>query len=215
MSFTFALPAATAIGMLRRRGSFTIQTVTTIEEARAAEEAGVDALALQGFAAGGHSGGWDPRVAPAELSLAELVRRVHAQVGIPIIAAGGIGSAAGVPAARAAGAAAVSVGTAVLRASESGASAIHKSALADPAYTETVLTRAFTGRLARALPNGFVKDHGADAPIGYPAVHHLTRPIRAAATSAGDPSSVNLWAGRGFRSATDASARPRTGSRAG
>ena len=40
------------------------------------------------------------------------------------------------------------------------------------------------------------------APSGYPALHHLTRPIRAAAAAAGDPNRVNLWAGTGFQHAT-------------
>ncbi|WP_423721825.1 hypothetical protein [Arthrobacter caoxuetaonis] len=42
---------------------------------------------------------------------------------------------------------------------------------------------------------------GAGAPSGYPARHHLTKPIRAAAAAAGDSSAVNLWAGTGFRAA--------------
>ena len=37
-----------------------------------------------------------------------------------------------------------------------------------------VLTRAFSGRPARGLPNRFITDFGPLAPLGYPAVHHLT-----------------------------------------
>jgi NAD(P)H-dependent flavin oxidoreductase YrpB (nitropropane dioxygenase family) len=96
----------------------------------------------------------------------------------------------------------VAVGTAVLRSPESGASAVHKDALADPRHDRTALTRAFTGRVARALVNRFVAEHDAAAPVGYPALHHLTRPLRAAATAAGDPSAVNLWAGTGWRHAS-------------
>jgi nitronate monooxygenase len=48
-----------------------------------------------------------------------------------------------------------------------------------------------------------VRDH-ADAPAGYPALHHLTRPIRSAATAAGDPSAVHLWAGERWRAAREA-----------
>lgn len=62
------------------------------------------------------------------------------------------------------------------------------------------MTRAFTGRQARALVNSFVRDH-EDAPEGYPAIHHLTAPIRAAAAAAGDPEKLNLWAGTGWRQA--------------
>ncbi|WP_230688719.1 nitronate monooxygenase [Micromonospora sp. WMMC415] len=66
----------------------------------------------------------------------------------------------------------------------------------------TVITRAFTGRPARGLRNGFVERYEATAPLGYPAVHHLTRGMRAAAAAAGDPDRLHLWAGTGYRSAS-------------
>ena len=40
----------------------------------------------------------------------------------------------------------------------------------------------------------------ADAPAGYPHIHHLTAPLRAAARAAGDAETINLWAGRPIRS---------------
>ena len=101
---------------------------------------------------------------------------------------------------REAGAEAAAVGTLLLRTDEAGTSPVVRAALADPDYGHTVITRAFTGRPARALPNGFVIRH-PDAPTGYPAVHHLTRPIRGAAFAAGDSDRVNLWAGTGWRNA--------------
>ena len=62
-------------------------------------------------------------------------------------------------------------------------------------YDTTVVTRAFTGQPARALRNRFTDAHTADAPVGYPAIHHLTAPIRAAAAARGDAEALNLWAG--------------------
>lgn len=203
VSFTFGLPPSGLVARLRRSGTITVQTVTDADEARAAVELGIDALAVQGFAAGGHSGVLDPARVPRGVPLVELVASIRAAVPVPIVAAGGITTRDEVRAVLDAGAAAVSVGTAVLRSTESGASAVHKNALADERFTETVLTRAFTGRIARALRNRFVDEYGAAAPVGYPAVHHLTRPLRAAAAAAGDPSAVNLWAGTGYRSARD------------
>src|SRR6185312_7995757 len=100
------------------------------------------------------------------------------------------------------GSAAAAVGTVLLRATECGASATHQAALADPAYTETVLTRSFTGRPARGLRNAFIDAHDSEAPTGYPAIHHLTSPLRKAAAAAGKPDYVHLWAGTGFRHAT-------------
>ena len=90
-----------------------------------------------------------------------------------------------------------------LTATEAGTRKAHLAAL--ETATSTVVTRAFTGQPARALRNRFTDTHSAHAPIGYPAVHHLTAPIRAAAARAGDAGALNLWAGTAF-----AEARPGT-----
>lgn len=203
VSFTFGLPDVALIEALHTAGTLTIQTVTSEAEARTAQASGIDVLMVQGWAAGGHSGVWSPGQQPARIPLIELIGLVLAGTTVPVVAAGGIATRQDVRAALEAGASAVAVGTAVLRTPESGAAPLYKAALADPRYTGTTLTRAFTGRPARALVNSFVLDHDRAAPIGYPALHHLTRPIRTAATAAGDPSSVNLWAGEGWRSATE------------
>ena len=83
----------------------------------------------------------------------------------------------------------------------------HKDALADPAFSQTVITRAFTGRPARGLRNQFVDRHEGTAPVGYPAVHHLTRALRQAAAAAGDAQRLHLWAGAGYRNARTGPAR--------
>ncbi|WP_435093769.1 NAD(P)H-dependent flavin oxidoreductase [Clavibacter michiganensis] len=203
VSFTFGLPSPDLIRSLRARGSLTVQTITSAAEARAAEDLGVDVLVVQAAGAGGHSGVIDPRGAPSALSLPDLVEQVRRSSGLPVIGAGGMASPDAVPPALRAGAAAVAVGTVLLRSPESGASRVHKDALIDPVFDRTALTRAFTGRLARALVNRFVEDHDSDAPAAYPAVHHLTRPIRSAAAALGDASAMHLWAGTGWRLADD------------
>ena len=124
---------------------------------------------------------------------------------IPLVAApmaGGLATPGAVAEVIRAGAAAAVVGTVLLHSAESGASATHQAALVDPARTETVLTRAFTGRPARGLRNAFIDAHEAGAPLGYPAIHHLTSPLRKAAAAAGEPDYVHLWAGTGYRHAT-------------
>ena len=95
------------------------------------------------------------------------------------------------------------VGTVLLLAPESGTSAVHRAALGDPSRGDTVITRAFTGRPARALPNAFIATYDREAPAGYPALHHLTSPLRRASAAAGDPERVHLWAGTGYRKAVD------------
>ncbi|OBH04273.1 2-nitropropane dioxygenase [Mycobacterium sp. E2699] len=202
VSFTFGIPPRDVIAALQRADSVVVQTVTTPEEAALAHEAGADMLAVQAAAAGGHSGTLSPRRPLTPVPIADLVRQVAATVPLPIMAAGGLATPAAVADVIGAGAAAAVVGTVLLRATESGASATHQAALTDPAYTETVITRAFTGRPARGLRNAFIDAHEAEAPLGYPAIHYLTTGMRKAAAAAGKPDYVHLWAGTGFRQAT-------------
>jgi NAD(P)H-dependent flavin oxidoreductase YrpB (nitropropane dioxygenase family) len=207
VSFTFGLPPAADLAALRATGAALVQTVTSAAEASAAAEAGVDALVVQSTAAGGHSGTLTPREPVPELPLPDLVAAVRAAVDLPLVAAGGIGTAADVAAALAAGATAVAVGTVLLRCAEAGTTATHKAALADPVRSGgtggTVRTHAFTGRPARGLRNEFTDRYTGPAPYGYPALHYLTSPIRKAAAAAGDPERVHLWAGTGYRHATE------------
>jgi len=201
VSLTFGLPDVADIASLHRAGSRVLATVTTAGEARTARDAGVDGLVVQAPGAGGHSGTYDPRRSLTAVSARDLLREVRAAVDLPIIVGGGVADARDVRVLLRAGAEAVAVGTLLLRTDESGASRTHKDALADPAYTETTITHAFTGRPARGLRNGFIDRHEATAPYGYPAIHHLTRPLRQAAAKAGDPERLHLWAGTGYRAA--------------
>ena len=202
ISFTFGIPTASELAALRATGALLIQTVTSAGEAAAAAEAGFDALAVQASAAGGHSATLTPRSPVPDVPLTELVATVRRSVDLPLIAAGGLATPADVAAAIQAGADAVAVGTVLMRSDEAGTVAVHKAALADPAFTTTVLTRSFTGRPARELRNTFIERYDHLAPSGYPALHYLTSPMRKAAAAAGDPGRLHLWAGTGFRHAT-------------
>ena len=200
-SFTFGCPAAADIARLRAGGTLVLVTVTTPAEAAHAVAAGADALCVQGVEAGGHRGTFGDR--PGDLALLPLLALVRAAVDVPLLAAGGIMTAAGVRAVLAAGATAAQCGTAFLTATEAGTAPPHRTALTDPART-TALTRAFSGRWARGLTNRFLTEH-AGAPAGYPALHHVTSPLRKAAAAAGDPEGMAMWAGQGH-----ALARPGT-----
>jgi nitronate monooxygenase len=202
VSFTFGIPRREVIGALQHVNSVVAQTVTTVDEAVTARDAGVDMLVVQAAAAGGHSATLSPRRPVDDVPLTTLVRRITAAAALPVWAAGGIATPAAVADVIGAGATAAVVGTVLLRATESGASATHKAALADPARIETVLTHAFTGRPARGLRNTFIDTYEARAPHGYPALHHLTTQLRKAAAAAGRPDLVHLWAGTGYRHAT-------------
>lgn len=199
VSVTFGLPDRDAMVALQSVGTRVLASVTTPEEALRARDAGVDGLVVQGPDAGGHSATFDGTRTAEPGNTATLVARVRRSVDLELIAAGGVDGPDTVRRLLAAGAQAVAVGTYLLRTDEAGTSPTHRAALADPAFTKTAITRAFTGRPARALRTGFVARHrGIDA---YPAVHHLTRELRQTAGRAGDADRVHLWAGTGFRNA--------------
>ncbi len=192
-SFTFGCPAAATIAGLQREGVCVWITVTTPAEARIAAQAGADALVVQGAEAGGHRGSFDD-AAPGTIGLLPLLQLVAAETELPLIATGGIMSGAGIAAVLAAGAVAAQLGSALMLTPEAGTSAPHRERLAGEG--ETALTRAFSGRTARGILNRFQRQHDAHAPSAYPAVHHLTAPLRAAARERGDAEAINLWAGQ-------------------
>jgi nitronate monooxygenase len=197
ISFTFGCPEQAVIAAARAAGSEIWVTVTTPGDARHAASAGADVLVLQGSEAGGHRSSFADD--PAEdtsggFGLLSLIQLVHGQTALPLVAAGGITTGAGVAAVLAAGANAAQLGTAFLRCAEAGTSPVHRAAVATA--TPTAMTRAFTGRLARGIRNRFMAEHDRNAPAAYPEVHYLTGPLRAAGRFAGNADLVNLWAGQ-------------------
>ncbi|MGH2928678.1 MAG: NAD(P)H-dependent flavin oxidoreductase, partial [Solirubrobacteraceae bacterium] len=206
VSFTFGCPSAEAVASCHEVGSAVAVTVTSPEEARLAAGAGADALCVQGYEAGAHRGSFSVGGAPGgALGLVDLVREVSRVTDVPQIAAGGVARPHDLRAVLSTGAIAAQCGTAFLRCPESGAHPVHKAALSSGRYATTVVTRAFSGRPARALVNRFVLEH-ADAPSAYPEVNNATRPLRRAAAERGDAERMSLWAGVGFRFAADRSA---------
>ena len=196
VSFTFGCPPAEVIARLHERDIAVWVTVTEVDEALRARDAGADALVVQGVEAGGHRGSYEDADGRGEVALLPLLRLVGRAVDLPLVASGGIADGASIAAVLAAGARAAQIGTGFMRSPEAGTSPPHRAALAGS--ERTALTRAFTGRRARGIVNRFLSEHGADAPSAYPHVHHLTAPLRAAARAAGDPETINLWAGQAY-----------------
>jgi nitronate monooxygenase len=188
-SFVFGIPDERVLAAFREAGIVTLGTATTPDEAVALDEAGVDIVVASGAEAGGHRGAF---LAPAEESLfgtLPLVRIAAEEVQAPVIAAGGIADRRTVAAAFALGAEGVQVGTAFLATDESGAGAEHKAALRGRPR-RTMLTRAFSGRLARGLPNRL---SAAAAPEPYPYQSYLLAPV----VRARRPDLVAMWCGQG------------------
>jgi nitronate monooxygenase len=197
VSFTFGCPPAEAIAALPGEAWL---TVTTPDEARAAADAGADALVVQGVEAGGHRGSFDD-AAPGDIGLLALLQLVRAAVDLPLVATGGIATGRAVAAVVAAGAAAAQLGTAFMLCPEAGTAAAHREAIAGDGVT--AVTRAFTGRSARGIVNRWLREHGEGAPSAYPDLHHVTAGIRAAAREQGDPDGFHLWAGQAHALAVD------------
>jgi nitronate monooxygenase len=196
VSTTFGCLPAETVARLQESGTRVWATVTAPHEARAARDAGVDALVVQGAEAGGHRGAW--RDEGEATPLLELLAAID--VRLPLVATGGIADRDGVAMALAAGAQAAQIGSAFLLCPEAGTSEPHRRALRNGG--DTAFTRSFTGRSARGIVNRFMVEH-PDAPAAYPHIHHLTAPLRAAARAAGDADGINLWAGVNFARAEE------------
>lgn len=201
VSFTFGVPPPDVLRWFGALGMLLYVTVTSVYEAGVAVAAGADGLIVQGPGAGGHRGTFAPDMSPGTELLGELLGRIGAAHRVPLIAAGGLGTAADVAAVLHQGAVAAQVGTALLLSDEAGTNATHRAALQNPQFTQTLVTRAFSGRYARGLENEFTRLFDDVAPLGYPEVNHMTSPIRKAAIAIDDPHGTNLWAGTGFASA--------------
>ncbi len=200
-SFTFGLPSDAGMQAAQRRGHHhgrhrdVASTKPTPRWPAASTR-----IAVQCASAGGHRGTFDPSQRRTRNRCPNCSPRVRARVSVPVIAAGGLVTADDVNRVMSAGAVAAQLGTAFLLADEAGSSPVHRAALQDPQFTETVVTKSFSGRYARGLRNRFIDEHEAQAPFGYPEIHYLTGPLRAASVRAGDPHGTNVWAGTGFTS---------------
>jgi len=197
-SFIYGIPSKQILEEFRRQGIVLIGTATTVDEAIALEQAGVDVIAASGFEAGGHRGSF---LQPSEDSLMgtmALVPQVVDAVKLPVVAAGGIGDARGIVAAFALGAEGVQMGTAFLACEESGANALHRDALLNGEARQTALTRGFTGRLGRGIKNRLLDElNQKDTEIlPYPLQRALVRHLSSSAEKTGRAELLPLWAGQ-------------------
>jgi nitronate monooxygenase len=197
-SFTFGILNGAQVERLHAAGIMVIGTVTTVAEALAWQAVGADAVIASGVEAGGHRGTFIGRQEDATLAARQLWPLVAQAVDIPVIAAGAIMDGKDIAAAISAGAVAVQMGTAFLVSDEAAVHPAYKQKLL-AGNASTRLTRAFSGRYARGIVNGFMdKMAGVEAQVpAYPVQNALTGSIRAAAASANDPEMMSLWAGAG------------------
>ena len=195
------------VAELKARRILWIATVTTVVEAKAAEEAGADLIVAQGMEAGGHRGAFHPDQAEIQMvGLMALLPQVVDAVSVPVIAAGGIADARGIAAALVLGASAVQIGTGFLRTPEAKTPPVYSQRLARTEAHDTMITRYFSGRPGRSVTTAYVRAANApDAPppAPYPVQRGLTRAMREAARTAGDADRMQMWAGQAAKLAQD------------
>ncbi|KAA0948866.1 nitronate monooxygenase [Sporosarcina sp. ANT_H38] len=199
-SFTFGLPDEKTVRLLKENDIYLIGTATTVEEAKLAEQAGMDAIVAQGSEAGGHRGSFSGEL--TLISLDELLRGIITTVQIPVIAAGGIANKEMTKNALSAGAQAVQIGTALLASDESGAHPLYKKAVLDADEGCTVLTKAFSGKTARGIRNRFINEMKEANIAPYPYQNDLTKGLRKAAAKQGKNEFMSLWAGESVHLST-------------
>jgi enoyl-[acyl-carrier protein] reductase II len=146
------------LARFRAIGTKWLHVVASVEHAKKAEAAGVDALVVDGAEAGGHP-------PPSEVGTIVLVRRVVKAVKLPIVASGGIADGAGIAALLALGADAVQLGTRFIATPEATVHDNYKKAvLAADVHQTTLVGRG--GLPIRQLRNAFTEKYEAAERAG-------------------------------------------------
>jgi nitronate monooxygenase len=194
-SFHFGLPDEGDVETIREAGCRVLSSATTVAEAERLAERGADAVIAQGGEAGGHRGSFLVAGDDGPAGTLALVPQVVDAIDVPVIAAGGIGDGRGLAAALALGAAGAQIGTAFLACPEAAIHPLHRAALRSARAEATTITRAFSGRPARAIRNRAVEEAGDD-PLPYPAQMSMSGPLGAAAAESGSGEFLAMWAGQ-------------------
>jgi nitronate monooxygenase len=194
-SFHFGLPDPAAVDALHDAGCRILSSATTVAEAEDLVARGADAVIAQGAEAGGHRGSFLVAGDDGPVGTLALVPQVVDAVDVPVIAAGGIADGRGLAAALALGAAGTQIGTAFLACPETEVQPLHRAALRAAKAEDAAITRAISGRPARALRNRATEEAGDD-PLAFPAQFTLTAPLALAAAQRGADDFLALWAGQ-------------------
>lgn len=188
------------VDRMKKAGISWLATATTVKEATLAEQAGADAIVAQGIEAGGHRGTFDAeRAYTVSAGLFSLLPAIVDAVDIPVVATGGIADSRGIAAAILLGASAVQIGTGFLRAPEALIPSAWANAIGSALPDETILTRAFTGRLGRSIATDYAKSANspeAPKPAPYPIQRLLTAAMTTQARQKNVLSCMQAWSGQ-------------------
>jgi nitronate monooxygenase len=201
VSFHFGVPSERTLAALHTARIVVLATATNVDEARALDGAGVDAIVAQGAEAGGHRGSFDPSSTQGEIGTLALVPQIVDAVSVPVIAAGGIADGRGIAAALTLGAQAAQIGTAFLACPEAELDPLYRRTLLEPRAAHTRVTRLYSGRPARAIVNRFMDELRAEeaSTLEFPLQRAFSAQLAQAATAQGNPEFSPMWAGQSAR----------------
>jgi nitronate monooxygenase len=200
VSFHFGVPPRETLECLRGAGIVLLGCATTLKDALLLQEAGIHAVIAQGYEAGGHRGLFEANGQDDRMGTLALTRLLATRLTVPVIAAGAIMDGNGIRAALTLGASAAQLGTAFIACLESQADAGYRAALRSNAAYHTMMTRAISGRPARALSNRFTQlgsSVAADEIPCYPIAYDAAKALHAAAKASGEHGYGAQWAGQG------------------
>tara|TARA_R110001592_G_scaffold363372_2_gene686183 strand:- start:48033 stop:49112 length:1080 start_codon:yes stop_codon:yes gene_type:complete len=208
VSFHFGLPDAALLARVRNWGAKILASATTLEEAQWLEARGVDAIIAQGTEAGGHRGHFLSDDLSIQSTTRSLVAQIVAHVSLPVVAAGGIATAADVDSLLTLGAAGVQVGTAYLLCPEATTRPLHRAALVSQQSRDTAITNVFSGRPARGIVNRLIREQGPISQFAptFPLAATALGPLRAEAENRGSGDFTPLWAGQSVAGCREISA---------
>lgn len=196
LSFTFGNLDTPSIDKLKRNGTILIGTCTSVHEAIALEQSGIDIICVQGWEAGGHRGSFSSEDIP-KIGGISLLTRVCEAVRTPVIYAGGICGGKTILAAKMLGAAGFQVGSLLLCATESALKDFEKERLRKVTEADIVLTKSFSGRFARGIKNRFIEElDNTDFILPYPYQNKLTAEIRKFAKTNNNADFTSIWTGQ-------------------
>lgn len=196
LSFTFGNLDKHSIDKLKSNGTILIGTCTSVSEAIVLEKSGIDIICVQGLEAGGHRGSFTSEVIP-KIGGLSLLAQVSETVNVPIIYAGGIYNSKTLLASKALGAGGFQIGSLLLGSAESALKDFEKERLRKVNEADIVLTKSFSGRLARGIRNTFISDmEETEFILPYPYQNKLTGELRKVAKINKNVDFVNIWVGQ-------------------
>ena len=205
-SFSCGLLRQDQMKALKNNKTFVIGTATNLAEIKELEQIGVDAIVLQGEESGGHRATFIGSVTDSLLSLLTFIPLAKEITRLPLIASGGITSAAQIIAALFLGAEGIQLGTAFAFCAESTIPACYKKALKKFSSRPTVITSAYSGRPARVIYTHFLDQLEKLPRTDFPYQYILMQDLRDKCQQLSNIDFLPLFAGESFSQASDRSA---------